>query len=97
MFLFALFIVSVVGILILAVTTFKHQLNLVGHSFLGSGIVGKLVTCLLILIEASIPAYLAFHQTMKAIQKRLFLDVLHGTLYLLCSATQSPHGLVACM
>ena len=80
MFLFALFSVSVVAILILAVTTFKQQLSFVGHSFLGSGVVGKLVTCLLILVEASIPVYITFHQTMKAIQKRLFLDVLHGML-----------------
>ena len=83
MFLIALFSVSAIGVLVLAVTTFKSQLRLVGHSFVGSGIVGKLVTCLLILIEASIPVFLAFQQTMKAIQKRLFLDVLHGTL---CSA-----------
>lgn len=82
MFLIALFCVSVIGVLILAVTTFQYQLQFVGHTFIGSGIVGKIATCCLILAEASIPVYLAFQQSMKQIQKRLFLDVLHGMLCL---------------
>lgn len=78
LFLAALCAVSALGILALAFTTFGYQLRLVGQTFLGRGILGKVFTCFLILAEASVPVYLAFQQSMQALQKRLFLDVLHG-------------------
>ena len=68
----------VVGILTLALLTFRSQLHLIGQSFIGIGTAGKLVTCLLILAEATLAVYLVFKQTMQVLQKRLFLDVLHG-------------------
>ena len=80
LFLTALCAVSVLGILALAFTTFGFQRRLVGQTFIGRGVLNKIFTCFLILAEASVPVYLAFQQSMKAIQKRLFLDVLQGEL-----------------
>lgn len=68
----------IAGILTLALLTFRSQLHLIGHSFIGNGTAGKIVTCLLILAEATLAVYLVFKQTMQMLQKRLFLDVLHG-------------------
>ena len=68
----------IAGIFTLALLTFRSQLHLVGHSFIGTGTAGKIVTCLFILAEASLAVYLVFKQTMQVLQKRLFVDVLHG-------------------
>ena len=76
----------IAGILTLALLTFHSQLHLVGHSFLGTGTAGKVVTCLLILAEATLAVYLIFKQTMQILQRRLFMDVLQGVdLFCLCS------------
>ena len=83
----------IAGILMLALLTFRSQLHLVGHSFIGIGTVGKIVTCLLILAEATLAVYLVFKQTMQVLQKRLFLEVLHGKplfLYVRCKAMTAP-------
>ena len=68
----------ITGIVALALLTFHAQLHFIGQSFIGAGILGKIVTCLLILAEASLAVYLVFKQTMQVLQRRLFLDVLHG-------------------
>lgn len=68
------------GILALAFFTFRSQLNFVGHSLIGVGVAGKVVTCCLILAEASIIVYLVFKQTMQILQRKLFTMVLHGML-----------------
>lgn len=65
------------GILALAFFTFRSQLNFVGHSLIGVGIAGKVVTCCLILAEASVIVYLVFKQTMQILQRKLFTMVLH--------------------
>ena len=66
------------GILALAFFTFRSQLKFVGHSLIGVGVAGKVVTCCLILAEASIIVYLVFQQTMQILQRKLFTMVLHG-------------------
>ena len=68
------------GILALAFFTFRSQLNFVGHSLIGVGVAGKVVTCCLILAEASVIVYLVFKQTMQILQRKLFTMVLHGML-----------------
>lgn len=84
----------IAGILTLALLTFRSQLQLIGHSFIGTGIAGKVITGLLILAEATLVVYLIFKQTMQVLQKRLFLDVLHGTaplLYTTCKKSNHKH------
>ena len=66
------------GIVALALLTFRPQLHFVGHSLLGVGFAGKLVTCVLILAEASVAVYLIFKQTMQILQRKLFQEVLHS-------------------
>lgn len=78
-FLAGVSVLCIAGILALALLTFHSQLHFVGHSFIGTGKAGKVVVCLLILAEATLAVYLIFKQTMKVLQRRLFLDVLHGT------------------
>lgn len=68
----------IAGVVTLALLTFRTQLRFVGHSFIGVGTLGKLVTCFLILAEASLVVFLVFKQTMQVLQRRLFMDVLHG-------------------
>ena len=68
----------VAGVGVLVVLTFRAQLSFVGHSLLGVGVLGKVVTCLLILTEASLAVYLIFKQTMHILQKQLFQEVLHS-------------------
>ncbi len=70
----------ITGILALALLTFRSQLRFIGHSFIGVGTLGKVATCLLILAEASLVVYLVFKQTMQVLQRKLFMDVLHGML-----------------
>lgn len=72
------------GILALAFFTFRSQLNFVGHSLIGVGVAGKVVTCCLIVAEASVIVYLVFKQTMQILQRKLFTMVLHGMLRCLC-------------
>lgn len=66
------------GILALLLLTFPAQLNFVGRSLLGTGLVGKLTTCFMILAEASVAVYLIFKQTMQVLQRKLFQKVLHS-------------------
>lgn len=68
----------IAAIFTLALLTFHSQLHLFGHSLIGTGTVGKILTCLLILVEASLAVYLIFKQTMQILQRRLFMDVLQG-------------------
>ena len=68
---------SVIGVAALAWGTYGRQLSFIGQR-IGHGFWGKLATGLLILGEASVPIYFAFHQTMIALQKSLFEDVLKG-------------------
>ena len=75
----------VVGIIALTLLTFRSQLLFVGHSFIGAHMLGKIVTCLLILAETSVAVYLVFKQTMQVLQRRLFMDVLHGMALLSAS------------
>lgn len=76
------------GIFALALLTFHSQLHLLGHSFIGTGTAGKILTCLLILAEATLAVYLVFKQTMQVLQRRLFMDVLQGADPLPCSAEE---------
>lgn len=78
----------IAGVVALALLTFRTQLRFVGHSFIGVGTLGKLVTCFLILAEASLVVFLVFKQTMQVLQRRLFMDVLHGKFTAMLNCTK---------